>query len=112
MYRLLLEEVVPHELAEDAELYPVLARALGGTDPTGTMSRAHSEIVHQTRRLGRLLEQVGRTDPDPEDLVELRQSLYSLHAILRLHFAQEEESYLSLADQPEDVTAGGLAGKL
>jgi heavy metal translocating P-type ATPase len=104
VYQLLLEEVVPHELAEDAELYPVLARALGGTDPTGTMSRAHSEIVHQTRRLGRLLEEVGRADPDPEDLVELRQSLYSLHAILRLHFAQEEESYLSLADQPAAAT--------
>ena len=102
---LLLEEVVPHELEEDAELYPVLARALGGIDPTGTMSRAHSEIVHQTRRLGRLLEQIGRSDPDPEDLIELRQSLYSLHAILRLHFAQEEESYLSLADQPEVVTS-------
>ena len=101
--RLLLDEVVPHELAEDAELYPVLARALGGTDPTGTMSRAHSEIVHQTRRLDRLLEELGQADPDAEDLVELRRSLYSLYAILRLHFAQEEESYLSLADQPEDA---------
>ena len=101
--RLLVEEVVPHELAEDAELYPVLARALGGTDPTGTMSRAHSEIVHQTRRLSQLLDEIGRAEPDPEDLVELRRSLYSLHAILRLHFAQEDESYLSLADQPEDA---------
>jgi hypothetical protein len=26
--------------------------------------------------------------------------LYGLHAILRLHFAQEEEAYLSLLDEP------------
>lgn len=90
----------------------MLARAPGSTDPTGTMSRAHSEIVHQTRRLGRLLEEIGRTDPDPEDLVELRQSPYREHAILRLHFAQEEESYLSLADEPEGATANGPVVKL
>ncbi len=97
VYEVLSVRVVPHELAEDAQLYPVLARALGGTDPTGTMSRAHVEIAHQSRRLGRLLQEMGEA-PDPEDLLELRQLLYGLHAILRLHFAQEEESYLSLAD--------------
>jgi heavy metal translocating P-type ATPase len=101
VYEVLSTRVVPHELAEDAQLYPVLARALGGTDPTGTMSRAHLEIAHQARRLGRLLDEMGDC-PDPEDLLELRQLLYGLHAILRLHFAQEEESYLSLA-QPRDA---------
>ncbi|MFE0328828.1 hypothetical protein ACFW08_18990 [Streptomyces sp. NPDC058960] len=33
----------------------------------------------------------------PEQLDDLRASLYGLHTILRLHFAQEEESYFSLA---------------
>ena len=32
------------------------------------------------------------------DLMEMRRLLYGLHAILRLHFAQEEEGYLSLAE--------------
>jgi heavy metal translocating P-type ATPase len=104
VYRVLATRVVPHELAEDAQLYPVLARALGGADPTGTMSRAHLEIAHQTRRLGRLLEEIGDA-PEREDLLELRQLLYGLHAILRLHFAQEEESYLSLAD-PHEAAPG------
>jgi len=36
-------------------------------------------------------------------LDELRRLLYGLHAILRLHTLQEEESYLSLGDQPEDA---------
>ncbi len=39
-----------------------------------------------------------------DDLLELRQLLYGQHAILRLHFAQEEESYLSLAE-PRQATA-------
>lgn len=102
-HRMLSDEVVPHELAEDAELYPVLARALGGTDPTGTMSRAHAEIAHQSRRLGRLLAEIGSGDADPEDLLELRRALYGLHAILALHFAQEDESYLSLAEHTEPM---------
>lgn len=32
------------------------------------------------------------------DLADLRALLYGLHAILRLHTAQEDESYLSLGD--------------
>ena len=32
----------------------------------------------------------------PEDKTDLRRILYGSHAILRLHFAQEEEQYLPL----------------
>jgi soluble P-type ATPase len=98
IHRLLVEEIEPHEEAEDAELYPVVAHALGGTDPTGTMSRAHAEIHHAITRLGRLLDDIGPDGPDDDDIIELRRLLYGLHAILRLHTAQEEEGYLSLAD--------------
>ena len=49
VHRLLVEEVEPHEEAEDAELYPVLARVLGGSDPTGTMSRGHVETAQPDR---------------------------------------------------------------
>jgi hypothetical protein len=62
------------------------------------MSRAHVEIAHQTRRLGQLLDEVGPDGPDPDELAELRRLLYGLHAVLRLHTAQEEESYLSLGE--------------
>jgi hypothetical protein len=34
--------------------------------------------------------------PRPEDLRDLRRALYGLHAILALHFAQEEELYTLL----------------
>lgn len=98
IHRFLVEELDPHEQAEDATLYPVLARVLGGTDPTGTMSRAHVEISHLIRRVGRVLDDVGPDGPDHDDIIELRRLLYGLHAILQLHFAQEDEGYLSLAD--------------
>ena len=54
------------------------ARALGGDDPTGAMSRGHIEIGHQVHRLGRLLDEVPPDGPDDEDLMEMRRLLYGL----------------------------------
>ncbi|MFI5041468.1 MAG: heavy metal translocating P-type ATPase [Acidimicrobiales bacterium] len=98
VYRLLAGGIGPHEQAEDAELYPVLDRVLGGADPTATMSRAHVEISHQIRRLRKILDNTDPKGPDDDDMTELRRLLYGLHAILVLHFAQEDEGYLSLLD--------------
>ncbi|HEV8423785.1 MAG TPA: heavy metal translocating P-type ATPase, partial [Actinomycetes bacterium] len=72
----------------------------GGDDPTAPMHRAHAEITRLTRLLGGLLDELGPAGPEPEDLADLRRILYGLHAILRLHFAQEEEAYLSLLTEP------------
>jgi len=105
VHRLLVSEVSPHEDAEERELYPALDQLLGGTDATATMSRAHAEIAHQIRRLGQLLDDIGAGPPDDVDLADLRALLYGLHAILRLHTAQEDESYLSLGDDTADAQA-------
>ena len=64
------------------------------------MSRAHIEITHQIRRLGQLIDDIGPDGVDEVDLTELRSLLYGLYAILKLHTAQEDENYLSLADEP------------
>ena len=98
VHAFLVEQLLPHEAAEDAVLYPVFSRILGGSDPTGTMSRAHVEIAHHVRSLGRLLDEIDPANPDEDDLVELRRVLYGLHGILVLHFAQEDEGYLSLVE--------------
>jgi hypothetical protein len=103
VHRFLVDELLPHEAAEDAELYPALARVLGGSDPTGSMSRGHAEIGHLTRRLGRLLDDVDGGSLDGDDATDARRLLYGLHAVLSLHFSQEDEGYLSLA--MEDVSA-------
>jgi hypothetical protein len=114
VHRFLVEELDPHEQAEDHDLYPVLARVLGGNDPTATMSRAHVEISHLIRRLGRVLDDIGPEGADADGIIELRRLLYGLHAILQLHFAQEDEGYLSLVDEEAAPpgTAEGSARRL
>jgi heavy metal translocating P-type ATPase len=120
--------LLPHERAEDTELLPIVARAMGGTDPTGAFSRTHSEIAHYVSRLRRILtdlepgedakasdmknvdvkdldgKDIDARRVDAEDVVEIRRLLYGLHAILRLHNAQEEEGIFSLL--PEEPAEG------
>jgi heavy metal translocating P-type ATPase len=100
VHAFLVNDLLPHEDAEEASFYPLIAKTLGGEDPTGTMVRGHVEIAHLTRVLGRLLQDIPDEGPGADDLPELRRVLYGLYAILRLHFAQEEEAYLSLFDLP------------
>jgi soluble P-type ATPase/iron-sulfur cluster repair protein YtfE (RIC family) len=95
-------DLVPHERAEEAELVPIVARALGGADPTGALSRTHAEIEHQVSRLRRMLDDLGG-DETPEDVVDVRRLLYGLYAILRLHNAMEEENAFSLVPDPVTI---------
>jgi hypothetical protein len=69
------------------------------------MSRAHAEIGYQITRLGRLLDDIGDQEPDQADVADLRSLLYGLDAILRLHTAQEDETYLSLGDPAGELTS-------
>lgn len=69
------------------------------------------EIEHLARVFGHLLSDLlsdlPPEGPSPDDFADLRRVLYGLHAILRLHFAQEEEAYAwvaSEADRPERAT--------
>ncbi|MDT0307513.1 heavy metal translocating P-type ATPase [Streptomyces sp. DSM 44917] len=103
VHRLLTDHLLPHERAEERELYPGVADALGGPEATATMSRAHTEIERLTRRIGTHLaladERPGPGGPAlrPGQADDLRACLYGLHAVLRLHFAQEDENFFSLA---------------
>ncbi|HET9657467.1 MAG TPA: heavy metal translocating P-type ATPase [Kineosporiaceae bacterium] len=104
------EQLLPHERAEERLLYPVMARVLGGDDPTGAMSRAHAEIEHQVGRLRRLLSELPPDGPaDPADAVELQRLLYGLYAVLRLHNAQEDEGMFSLVtDMPQTASPAAI----
>ncbi len=110
VHQLLIDDVLPHEEAEERFLYPAIGRFLGGRDPMETMSRAHVEIAHQIRRLGLFIDDLGSESPDDDDMTELRGLLYGLHAILQLHTLQEDESYLSLGDETVQVRASLPSG--
>ncbi|NUR16292.1 MAG: heavy metal translocating P-type ATPase, partial [Dermatophilaceae bacterium] len=88
-------ELVPHERADEEELMPLVARALGAP-ATATMRRTHAEIEHQVSRLRRLVEGIDPARVTPEDVVELRRLLYGLYAVCRLHNSQEEEGAFAL----------------
>jgi heavy metal translocating P-type ATPase len=93
----LCERLPQHEEEEEEAVYPVVARLMGGEDPMSSMARAHVEISHLVRVYRQLLEELPPEGPDRDDLTDLRRVLYGLHAILRLHFAQEEEAYAWLS---------------
>ncbi len=99
MRAFLVDELAPHERAEDREIFPMVAEALGNDDVTAGLHRTHTEIFHLIRFIDRLVRELPETGPGPEDFTDLRRLLYGLDAILRLHMAQEEELYLSLGDE-------------
>ena len=104
-HRVLEARILPHERAEEHELYPAVAPMVGGRDGIAPMSRGHAEIERLTARLGRHL--AGRLSADQVD--DLRATLYGLDAVLTLHFAQEEQDYFALAEH-ERVERGGSHG--
>lgn len=98
-HRFLVDRLLPHEAAEETQLYPALAGPLGSSEATATMSRTHAEIQRLATRIGthlRLARATGDIPPDQVD--DLLACLYGLHTLLRLHFVQEEENYFTLAD--------------
>ncbi|WP_055405508.1 MULTISPECIES: heavy metal translocating P-type ATPase [unclassified Mycobacterium] len=110
-HRVLVERILPHERAEETELYPALAHPLRTSEATAPMSRTHAEIQRLSDRIGAhlaLAQGGGGIGPDQVD--DLLACLYGLHALLRLHFLQEEESYFTLADdQPGEPLAHKLS---
>jgi heavy metal translocating P-type ATPase len=98
-------EILHHEHIDEREVYPAVAESLGGDDPLAAMSRTHQEIFHLASVLERLVADTrSGTGLAPSDKVEARRLIYALDAILRLHFAQEEELFSSLSPD----TAGHL----
>ncbi len=96
LHSTLSAELEPLQVREEGELYPAVARLVGGTDPTGGLLRAHAEIRHDLLRIRRVLDLMDPDRPDRYDVLELQRLLYDLHAVWRLHLAQEREGYASL----------------
>jgi heavy metal translocating P-type ATPase len=98
MNDLLAHKLVPHEQRDDLEVYPGLARLLGGEDPMAAMSAMHREIFRISRLLRQMTDKVPAAGPDPDSIREFQRLLYGLDAIVRLHCAQEEELFHTLGE--------------
>ncbi|BCG03582.1 cation transporter (plasmid) [Paraburkholderia sp. PGU19] len=90
--------LVPHEQHDDLEVYPGLARIVGGEDPMAALSATHREIFRITRLLRQMTEDIPPEGPDAASLCELQRLLYGLDAIVRLHCAQEDELFHALGE--------------
>lgn len=97
--------LIPHAEAEDAALYPVVGRVMGAARATATMSRDHVEVGRLTQELSETLKGWSGTS---DERMEGRRVLYGLYALIKVHFAKEEEIYLPLLD--ESLSADEASG--
>jgi iron-sulfur cluster repair protein YtfE (RIC family) len=103
VYEFLGYHLIPHAQAEDVALYPAVQKVLGSTDSTRTMTRDHVEV-------GRYIEELAQLQHDlaPRNFKALQRVLYGLYALVKVHFAKEEEVYLPILEErlsPEEAKA-------
>jgi iron-sulfur cluster repair protein YtfE (RIC family) len=106
-YKFLTHHLIPHAQAEERALYPVVGRLMGAPEATATMSRDHIEVGRLTGELGSLRSQLGGASVNESQVKALRRVLYGLYAIVKVHFAKEEEVYLPILDArltPEEAS--------
>ena len=99
IYAFLAQHLLAHAQAEEAALYPVVQKAMGSPDATRTMSRDHIEVKSYVEELGTLKDGIRDESLTTTQAAELRRVLYGIYALLKLHFAKEEEVYLPILDQ-------------
>ena len=98
-YDFLSGHLIPHAQAEERALYPVVGRVLGAREATATMVRDHVEVGRLTEELAALRARLADRALDDAQAKALRRVLYGLYALLKVHFAKEEEVYLPILDE-------------
>lgn len=99
VYDFLANHLKPHAEAEEAALYPVVQKMLGSPDTTKTMSRDHVEIGSYIEELAALRNDLTNKELTTAQTNSLQRVLYGAYALVKLHFAKEEEVYLPILDQ-------------
>jgi iron-sulfur cluster repair protein YtfE (RIC family) len=97
-YRFLTHQLIPHAMAEEAALYPVVQKVMGAEQATATMTRDHEEIARLTEEMETLRVHRSQLSITTLQAQALRRVLYGLYALVKVHFAKEEDVYLPLLD--------------
>ncbi len=91
--RIVSLRIVEHEREDERSVYPRLTEFLADRHGLGAMSRAHREIMHQARLLGRLADGLSPADADRYLVRDAQRVIESIEALVRIHNAQEEDIY-------------------
>jgi hypothetical protein len=89
--------LIRHMTAIESSLYAPLERLMEGRHSMAPMRREHEELVRLVDSLGDFAARLRDGTLDPDEGIGLRRALYRLHAIVKVHLA-EEELYLGVLD--------------
>jgi heavy metal translocating P-type ATPase len=97
--RLVQQYVVAHERNDEGQVYPQLARILHESHSLSAMSRAHREILHLARLLGRIAEDLPSEKVDRFLIRDAQRVIEAIETLVRMHTAQEDDIYEAVAAQ-------------
>ena len=86
-------QIVEHEREDERAVYPRVSKFLADRHGLGAMSRAHREIIHKARLLGRLADGLTAPDADHYLIRDAQRVIEAIEALVRLHNVQEEDIY-------------------
>ncbi len=97
-HRFIVGSLLPHMEAIETTLYGALDRLMDGRHSMAPMRREHAELRRLIESTGEYHELVTSGRLGAAEAMGLRRALYRLHAMLRVHLA-EEELYLRVLDR-------------
>jgi len=95
--RLVQEQVVVHERDDEGSIYPRLANLLRENHSLSAMSRAHREILHLARLLGRIAQDLPTEKVDRYLIRDAQRVIEAIETLVRMHTAQEDDIYETVA---------------
>jgi len=95
--RLVQERVVVHERDDEGSIYPRLANLLRENHSLSAMSRAHREILHLARLLGRIAQDLPTEKVDRYLIRDAQRVIEAIETLVRMHTAQEDDIYETVA---------------
>ena len=94
--------IVTHEREDEETIYPRVSSYLNDGHGLSAMSRAHREILHQARLLGRLSDGLRPSEAEPYLIRDAQRIIETIDSLVHIHNAQEEDIYEHAAAQMDD----------
>ena len=92
-------QIVKHERDDEGEVYPRLSKILRDNHGLSAMSRAHREILHVARLLGRAADDLPSQKIDHYLIHDAQRLIITLETLVRIHSVQEDDIYGAVATQ-------------